>query len=481
MNRDRPHKRPAGKKRNRGSRTSTASSRRSGSAREVAARALVDYERSSVFISRALEEHLSTGQVSDADRRLATELALGVVRRKATLDAVIRPNVNRPQDNVEQELWTLMRLGTYQLVFMNSIPTRAAVHETVELAAAFGQPRWKGFLNAILRSVSRTLLDECVDEPAADAIPIAQGNFRRCASAICPDAASDECGYFAAAFSFPEWLSARWADRFDFAELCRMGFWYDRPAPVHLRTNRLKTTRAVFIAALAEAGTSATEGDCQESVRLEGTARVDRLPGFAEGWFSVQDESAMYAATLLAPQPGQCVLDLCAAPGSKTTHLAELMQNQGRIVATDVQQDKLDKIGQNATRLELEIIEPCLIDRDGTDIPPGLFDAILVDAPCSNTGVIGKRPDVRWRLQPKDVAELVTLQRRLLTAAAERLAPGGRLVYSTCSIEPEENAQNVRWLLADQPGLELLTEREHVPGSPADGGYQALFRKGTVT
>jgi 16S rRNA (cytosine967-C5)-methyltransferase len=235
--------------------------------------------------------------------------------------------------------------------------------------------------------------------------------------------------------------------------------------------------RDAVLAAFESAGISARAGVHPDSVRLEQPARVTDLPGFAEGWFTVQDESAMGAATLLAPQPGNRVLDLCAAPGGKSSHLAALMGNKGSVMAVDVNDARLELIGQTCRRLGLTIVKTRHVQRDLADVPAGPFDAILMDVPCSNTGVLGKRPEVRWRMTPGDLTELVELQKRLFEVAIQRLGPDGRLVYSTCSIEPEENQGIIAEMLTRHPDLRLVEEKSHIPGSPADGGFQALLRR----
>ena len=186
----------------------------------------------------------------------------------------------------------------------------------------------------------------------------------------------------------------------------------------------------------------------------------------------------MRVAQALAPAPGSTVLDLCAAPGGKTTHLAELMGNQGRIVACDVDEQRLATVLELCRRLGVSIVEPVRLQPGrGEEPPPGPFDAVLVDVPCSNTGVLGRRPEVRWRLRPEDLRHLVTLQTKLLLQAGERVRPGGEIVYSTCSIEPEENRQVVEAVLRGMRELELEAEEEQVPGRPADGGYWARLRR----
>jgi len=447
-------------------------------AREIAWVAIEEYRGSGTFIAEALARLTNARPVSPPDRRLAMELALGVIRRQATLDALLARSVSRPRQNVEGGLWTLLQLGVYQLAFTDGIPAYAAINETVDAARSLGQPGWTAFLNGVLRNVSRQLRDEFTDLPAADALPLSPGRYRRLNEPVFPDPAADAAAWFAQAHSFPRWLADRWLHRNNFAELCRLGFWFNAPPRLTLRVNALRTTRDALLAALRQAGIEAEPGAHSAAIVLEGPARIDELPGYAEGWFAVQDESAMRAGELLAPAPGSLVLDLCAAPGTKTTHLAELMHNQGKIIACDVDPKRLAQIDENRRRLGAAIIETRQIADGGANIPAGPFDAILLDVPCSNTGVLARRPEVRWRLQPRDIDELARLQGRLLGDAIRRLKPGGRLVYSTCSIEPEENGALVRGVLsaAEMGGKVTLAEEiEHVPGRPADGGYQALL------
>jgi 16S rRNA (cytosine967-C5)-methyltransferase len=455
-------------------------------ARDAAFAVLSEYKNGGRFVAAILEPYFREAALASPDeRRLAVELTNGVVRREATLDAILRPNVQRPRHRIEGELWTLLQLGAYQLVFLDAIPAYAAVNETVTLAKSLGRERWAGFLNGVLRNVERMLTGEFQTVPDAAAVPISDGRYRRLARGTFPDPSTDAEGYFAEAFSFPRWLAARWLERFGFEELCRIGFWFDRPAPLSLRVNMPRTSREELLSLLASAGITAACGGLPESIRLEGTSRVDTLPGFADGLFSVQDESAMLAVDRLAPQPGETVLDLCAAPGTKTTHMAERMRNQGTIVATDIRPDRLARVSENCARLGLSIVRAVLVG-DGrasataaavNDLAAGPFDAVLADVPCSNTGVLGKRPEARWRITRSEITELAARQSQLLESACQRLRAGGRILYSTCSIEPEENEQIVRTLLEHEPTLSLMGEWHEVPGCPSDGGYQALLLK----
>ncbi len=454
-------------------------------AREAAFAVLSEYKNGGRFVGAILEPFFRDDALSSPhERRLAVELTNGVVRREATLDALLRPHVQRPRHQIEGELWTLLQLGTYQLVFLNSIPAYAAVNETVTLAKSIGRERWTGFLNGVLRNVERMLTDQFPAEPDAGAVPLSEGRYRLLARPVFPEPSQDPEGYWGEAFSFPKWLAVRWHKRFGLEELCRIGFWFDQPAPLSLRVNPLKINRDELIRLLGQGGVEATAGTLDESIRLESTARVDTLPGFRDGFFSVQDESAMLAINRLAPRPGETILDLCAAPGTKTTHIAERMQNLGIVIATDIRADRLVRVAENCTRLGISIVHPILIPASGyastssaTDLDrfSGPFDAILADVPCSNTGVLGKRPEARWRITQRDIAELAGQQLQLVESACRRLRPGGRILYSTCSIEPEENEQIVAAMLARDPTLSLAGEWHQVPGRPGDGGYQALL------
>jgi 16S rRNA (cytosine967-C5)-methyltransferase len=454
-------------------------------AREAAFAVLSEYKNGGRFVGALLEPFFRDDALgSPHERRLAVELTNGVVRREATLDALLRPHVQRPRHQIEGELWTLLQLGTYQLVFLNSIPAYAAVNETVALAKSIGRERWTGFLNGVLRSVERMLTDQFQAEPEATAVPVSDGRYRRLARAVFAEPSRDPEGYWGEAFSFPRWLAVRWHKRFGLEELCRIGFWFDQSAPLSLRVNPLKISRDDLIRLLGQGDVDAAPGALSESIHLQGTARVDTLPGFRDGFFSVQDESAMLAIDRLAPRPGETILDLCAAPGTKTTHIAERMQNQGTVIATDIRADRLARVAENCTRLGISIVQPILIPESGdpsassasdVDRCSGPFDAILADVPCSNTGVLGKRPEARWRITQIDIMELAGQQLRLLESACRRLRPGGRLLYSTCSIEPEENEQIVAAMLGRNAALSLAGEWHQVPGHPADGGYQALL------
>lgn len=444
-------------------------------ARSLALIALITSHRRRAFIAEILDDLLSTQSITPSDKRLGTHLALGVLRRKATLDALLTPLVNRPLAQVEPPVLDVLRLGAYQLALMDGIPPHAAVHETVELAKVIQRPAVKGFINGILRRLSEAVTQEIMTAPGCDALPLdtAEMKYRRLRIAVFDDPGTAK--HLAAAFSWPRWLAERWLSRFGFEECCRLGFHFNAPPALWLRVNSLRVDRETYRLRLAAALIDAEPGEHPQSLKLQGPASIVDLPGYSDGDFAVQDHASMLVATAVNVRPGLRVLDLCSAPGGKTTHLAEILRNRGEIVACDIDSRRLETVETLARRLGLTCIRTHRLSKFESP-PPGPFDAALVDAPCSNTGVLGRRPEVRWRLQPREFPHLTKLQTDLLLAAVERVKPGGTIVYSTCSIEPEEN-ENLVHSVARALKLRIAAEYQSVPGRPGDGGYWARLRK----
>jgi len=449
-------------------------------ARTAALAALLECRKKEAFAQEVLDGSLRQEPLSPADRRLTTQLVYGVLRRRGTLDALLRPLVNRDPEQIQPWLWEALRLGAYQLCLLSQIPPHAAIFETVELATLHGEPKAKAFLNGVLRSLSRLLTTDEETTAAADALPLSAGRFRRLTQAVFPDPISQPLDYLADAHSLPRWLTTRWLERYGVEETTRLAFWFAGPAPTYLRVNRLKCARTMLLGKLLQAEVEAEPGRHPQSIRLLESASIRDLPGFEDGLFVVQDDSAMHVAAALDPQPGWSVLDLCAGPGGKTTHLAELMNNQGQVVACDIADSRLQPIRDTAQRLDLSNVQTQVVSAANDDAPTGPFDAALVDVPCSNTGVLGRRPEARWRLKPSDIAHLVGLQTSLLNRAIARVKPGGVIVYSTCSIEPEENRGVIDDVLAQHPEVSLEAESAEVPGPSGDGAYWARLRNNSV-
>jgi 16S rRNA (cytosine967-C5)-methyltransferase len=456
--------------------------------RQIAWEVLRQRRAGGSFTEDLLERALAKTGISAVDRALCQELVYGVVRWQAALDWLI----GRKTDQREQKpgFQNLLRLGLYQIFRLDRIPDHAAVHETVELAKRNGFGSQAGFVNAVLRGYLREqgeagklLADLKISRPALG-------------------------------WSHPEWLVARWQQRWGAEKTAQLLEWNNTPPKTFARVNTLKFGRAgsplpadggvsvpasrlVSLAPPTDNGahgvtrpTLKNAGDLLTQWRVENVAydfvrrdwleenlvfelkshpSLASLESFRQGWFYVQDPGTLLAPGELNPQPGETILDFCAAPGGKTTFLAQLMNNQGRIVAQDVSEERLRLIQENCARLGVTCVETTQNSR---------FDRILVDAPCSNTGVMRRRVDLRWRIQPDEIRRLQQAQLDLLEQAAPKLKPGGVLVYSTCSLEPEENSEVVKEFLRGHQEFKLEFERELLPFvDGVDGAFVARLKR----
>jgi 16S rRNA (cytosine967-C5)-methyltransferase len=421
--------------------------------RQLAVDVLQRRQKATVYTEELLGQALEAQDLAANDRGLAQELIYGTVRWQATLDWLIaRKTQGRPQSPALQ---ILLRLALYQLFWLERIPDHAAVHQTVELAKRLGLAAKAGFLNAVLRGylrereqTERALEDLRQTEPAA--------------------------GY-----SHPQWLFERWESRWGRDKAIALMVWNNRPASTYARVNLLKTNPAALLQAWQSEGVSALpvqrpwleDGQLFE---LGAHPRLSSLPSFERGDFYVQDPSTLLAVRQMEPRPGERVLDLCAAPGGKTTYIAQLMENRGSIVAQDLEPQRLEMIRHNCQRLGAA----CEVSlAPGSDAPlPASFDRVLLDAPCSNTGVMRRRIDLRWRIRPQEISRLQNAQLDLLRKAALQVKPGGALVYSTCSVERDENQEVVQRFLREDPAFQLEAEHELLPFIDAvDGAYVARF------
>ena len=343
----------------------------------------------------------------------------------------------------------LLHLGLYQLFWLQRVPDHAAVHETVELAKLMGFGHQAGFVNAVLRGYVR---ERAETEQALE-------QLKR---------TDPPAGY-----SHPAWLVDRWQARWGAAATEQLLRWNNSPPPVYARLNRLKTDVTGLTTAWKEEGVEFEERkwDWTEPFavfELKSHPTLVQLESFKRGYFYLQDPSTLLAVNELGARPGETILDLCAAPGGKTTAIAEQMQNRGRLAARDSQPDRLKLVRENCERLGVTCVDyPQAAE-------PGQFDRILIDAPCSNTGVLRRRVDLRWRIQPGEIESLSRTQQSLLTQAAAQLKSGSTIVYSTCSLEPEENQSVTQEFLRQHPSFKLDHERQLLPTSDAvDGAYVA--------
>jgi 16S rRNA (cytosine967-C5)-methyltransferase len=396
----------------------------------VAARVLERVLSEGAFADLALEAELDRRRLEPRDAALATELVYGTLRWQRYLDWLLAPHSRRPLETLDPRVLAVLRLTAYQLVFLDRVPAYAAVHDAVALAGRGAGAGAAGFVNAVLRSFTRRSEGE-------------------------PRPPDDPIEALAVRGSFPTWLAARWVGRWGASDAeALMRAMNERP-PLTLRTNTRRTTRQALAERLAaEHGvrTRPTAWAPEGLVVLDPGGPPSAWRPFVEGQCVVQDEASMLVARLLDPAPGETVADVCAAPGTKTTHLAQLMDDRGRVLAFDPQPARLALVREAAARLGLGIVRTLegpvevLAPRF-----PAACDAVLVDAPCSNLGVLRRNPEVKWRRQPGDLPAAAERQHVILTAAAGMVRPGGRLVYATCSLEPEENEEVVGRFLAAHP------------------------------
>ena len=489
--------------------------------REIAALVLKRHSAGTGHVETLLSKALEQASLSSRDRSLCQELVYGVIRWQATLDWL----VSRKAKSCTQKpmLRTLLRLGLYQLFWLDRIPAHAAVHETVELAKRYGFGHQSGFINAVLRgyvlefdATKRALADLKITHP--------------------------HLGY-----SHPEWLWAKWQARWGKDNTACLMEWNNTPAPTYARVNTLKTNPTEL---LARWRSEMVEYDffCADWLpenlvfKLKSYPPLAQLPSFQQGLFYVQDPSTLLAVHELDPHRGETILDCCAAPGGKTTCIAQLMQNRGLITAEDISEERIRLLRENCRRLGVACVKTVLIptnrpstsklsltaEKDffnelqahlqqhyehapedvagsipakqaaakdkgetgsrGSSVPaeqtlPGpatkdRYDKILVDSPCSNTGVMRRRVDLRWRINSEELKRLQAVQIGLLRRAATQLKPGGVLVYCTCSLETEENQQVISRFVAEYPEFTLERERELVPFvDRVDGSYVAKLRR----
>ncbi len=392
------------------------------------------------YADRAL--HGEATSLSARDRALAMTLAYGTVQRRATLDHVIAAFSSRPVSKLDPPVLAALRLGTFQLLFLDAVPAHAAVHESVELAK---RERRGGaqLVNAVLRRTARdgrALIAALSDATPADA---------------------------AVLHSVPDWLASLWWEELGADEARALLAAVNRPAESALRVNTL----VADIPSVIEALPVAASIDPPDGIVLGGPFDAFGSELFAAGAVMPQSRGSMDVARALAPAPGDRVLDLCAAPGGKTTHLAALMGGEGTVLAVERHPGRAAALRRTCRRMHAECVEVLVGDAAAGDFEGEPFDRVLVDPPCSGLGTLQSRPDIRWRARPESIRELAEIQLRILRAGAAATAPGGRLVYSVCTISRAEGPDVVRRLLEDNPALTLESERQLLPHRDSTDGF----------
>ncbi len=395
--------------------------------RGTAVKILNRVERTDSYLDKLLDSELKSPDIADIDKGLLAEIVHGVMRWQGRLDWVLNGFTHGNFSKSEINIKNALRVGLYQILFLTHVPQYAAVNEAVMFVKRIRGDKSGNLVNAVLRNIIRSIND--IHYPKRE---------------------DDSLQYLAVYYSHPQWMVKRWIERFGSEETERILIANNEIPGLTLRINKLKISPGEFLAILDK-----SQIGYQGSTFIDYFVKVRSLSGIAQmnifqsGFFSIQDESAALPVILLAPTENDRVIDMCAAPGGKTTFIAELMNNKGQILAVDKYESKLKMIETSCGRLGIKNVERLIADSSVLETEPA--DKILVDAPCSGLGVLRKKPDIRWKREPEDITRLNRAQRSILENGARLLKPGGVLVYSTCTTEPEENVSIIRAFLADHP------------------------------
>ncbi len=420
--------------------------------RGTAVKVLNRVERSDAYLDRLLEAEMRSTEMNELDKGLMNEIVTGVIRWQAKLDWVLTGFFHGNFTKAETNIKNALRVALYQILFLDKVPHSAAVNESVEFIKRLRGQKVADLVNAILRNILRNI-----------------DNIRY------PDPKEDRIQHLAVVESHPYWLTKRWVERFGYDEARSLLAANNRRPDLTLRVNRLKIDFNYFLSQLEQHQVQFSRSPYLDFfVRVRHMAGIGSSEMFRQGFFVVQDESAGLAVQLLDPKPGERVIDMCAAPGGKTTFIGELMKNVGEIVAVDKYETRLNLVRNACQRLG--IANAHFMAGDAGEVKLAPADKVLVDAPCSGLGVLAKKPDAKWKREPEDMLKLVNIQRSLLENAAVHTKPGGVLVYSTCTTEPEENFEIVRQFLASHPEFTLEQASQFViPELVHPDGYIETF------
>ena len=414
------------------------------SVRRLASEILLKIDTRKAYADILLDGALRATALDERDRALLTELIYGTLRWRAAIDARLSRSAGRPVAEIDAPIRNLLRLTCYQLIYLDRIPPYAAVNEAVELTKSLRGRNAAGFVNGVLRSFLRT-----------------PGNDQQIQTDGSVPALSVQ-------HSHPEWLVRRWLNEFGAgAAPALMRANNEKPLLV-LRANILRISRGELLDRFRSSRIEVTEASlAPQGILLPAGAVITKLPGFVDGLFQVQGEASQLVSSLLSPLPGERILDACAAPGGKSTHIAEIMQDAGEVLAIDTSERGIEKIQENVRRLGLQSVRALRADlsKPTAELANTTFDRILVDAPCSGLGTLRAHPEIKWNRDEKDLRRLSRLQAKILRQVSRRLKPGGILVYSTCTLAAEENEGNIESFLADYSEFELQDAASYLPST----------------
>lgn len=418
-------------------------------AREIALLTLCEIEEEGAYSNMALKKHLAKNKhLSGVDKAFVTALVYGVTARKLTLDYMIQTYSKLRLKKISKYILQILRIGIYQLTFMDRVPESAAVDESVKIAKRYGHKAAAGYVNGMLHAVIR-----------------GRESFQY------PDEPIER---LSVKYSYPRWLAEKWVKEFgyEFAqELMKAG---NKEPSMTLRTNTLNASPDQLVELLESRNIRAKKSELYQMAIETGGFDVDASDLYKSGYFIPQDTAAMLAAEVLSPKPGETVLDLCAAPGGKSTHLAQLMDNKGTVIAFDIHKHKLALIEENAKRMGISMIQTVCAD-SAQQKEQYQADKVLADVPCSGLGIIRRKPDIRWN----EEKELFSLQYAILQTAGACVKPGGELVYSTCTIEPDENEHVIKKFLKEHHDFKPVDITACLPAplqkETAKKGYVTLY------
>lgn len=389
-----------------------------------------------------LDNFIKEMDIKEPDKSFLSELVYGTIRWYGKLDWIISQFVpSKKLKKFQPEIVEILRLGLYQLFFLRNVPDYAAVNESVILAKKYGNIGASGLVNAVLRRIIR-------DKDKIKHLKLEK----------------DPVKYIAVNYSHPEWMIERWIKRYGVEETIKLCMANNLRPPIYARVNLLRTDRKKLLNYLNNEGIKARESpNLSESIEIiDLVVPIYELSSYKQGLFQVQDEGAMLISHILNPKPSEIIIDACAAPGGKTTHIAELMQNKGKIYAFDIDIKRLNLLKENCTRLGITIVEA--IESDSSNLSKyEIADRIIVDVPCTGLGVLRRRIESRWRRTIDNVNSLPEFQYKILEGSAKCLKPGGVLVYCTCTIEPEENEQIIDRFIKAHPNFKIQSVKPYLP------------------
>jgi len=424
--------------------------------REIALKVLMDVHQNGAFSNYSISKYLK-GREDVKGENLIREIVYGVIENALYLDYIISKLSKVKIEKIDPKILEILRIGVYQMAFMDRIPHRAAVNESVNLAKKYGHKGTVGFTNGILR------------------------NFSRNKEELMKIDVKDKLDYLSIKYSYPRWMVERWVKEFSLEFTEELLVSNNSKPMLNIRVNTLKLRRDELKRILSDYGYTVYNTEyASDGLIVEDPVRITETEEFNKGYFTIQDESSMLVAQILSPAENSVVLDLCSAPGGKSTHAGQIMNNKGKIISLDIYEHKLKLVRENAERLGITIIETGI--HDAQELNKNMVemaDYCIVDAPCSGLGIIKRRPEIKWNRKEEDIKDLADMQKKILNNAGKYLKPGGVMVYSTCTIEKAENMDVIQDFLMKNRNFKLSGFENFLCSTrnadTAEKGYVQLF------